>query len=208
MIRSYERLYLVNNLIKKFNLKDVLTLEIDNLIYNNPYSLLDNFRKSGDYTAMISSEYHYCIGYMYVKNGLDKIINFMNEFIVNINYRHQYHSITEMKALYAYNKIYKDLYLLPVFFNRQDIHIECHLNYNKFNDTIFDGAGHGIKLIGRDRYHENPLSWLFINELDNTIKYKWEKNNNGLLVPYLLDTINNLHIHCKDLDKGFSKPLE
>ena len=92
--------------------------------------------------------------------------------------------------------------------NRQDIHIECHLNYNKFNDTIFDGAGHGIKLIGRDRYHENPLSWLFINELDNTIKYKWEKNNNGLLVPYLLDTINNLHIHCKDLDKGFSKPLE
>ena len=215
MIRSYERLYLVNNLIKKFKLKDVLTLEIDNLIYNNPYSLLDNFRKSGDYTAMITSENNYCIGYMYVKNGLDKIINFMNDFIVNINYRYEYHSITEMKALYAYNKINKDLYLLPVFFNRQDINIECHLNYNKFNDTIFDGAGHGIKLLGRDSYHKDPFIQLFINELDDTIKYKWEKNNNGLLVPYLLDTINNkwllinnLHIHSKDLDKGLSKPIE
>ena len=140
MIRSYERLYLVNNLIKKLNLKDVLTLEIDNLIYNNPYSLLDKFRECGDYTAMITDKNNYCIGYMYVKNGLDKIINFMNEFIVNINYRYQYYSITEMKALYAYNKIYKDLYLLPVFFNRQDINIECHLNYNKFDNPGWDGS--------------------------------------------------------------------
>jgi hypothetical protein len=191
MIRSYERLYLVNNLIKKLDLKDVITLEIDNLIYNNPENLLDYLRDAGNYTGMITCENNYCIGYMYVKNGLDNIIDFMNEFVINVNYRYQYHSITEMKALYAYQKIKKDLYLLPVFFNRPDIHIECHLNYNKFNDTIFDGAGHGIKLLGRDSYHKNPFPQLFINELDTTITYKWEKNNNGLLVPYLLDTINN-----------------
>jgi hypothetical protein len=120
-----------------------------------------------------------------------------------------------MKALYAYNKIYKDLFLLPVFFNRQDINIECQQNYNKFNDTIFDGAGHGIKLLGRDSFHKSPLTQLYINELDDTIIYKWEKNNDGLLIPYLLDTINNkwllinnLHIHSKELDKGLSKPLE
>jgi len=215
MIRSYERLYLVNNLIKKLDLKDVITLEIDNLIYNNPENLLDYLRDAGNYTGMITCENNYCIGYMYVKNGLDNIIDFMNEFVVNVNYRYQYHSITEMKALYAYQKIKKDLYLLPVFFNRPDIHIECHLNYNKFNDTIFDGAGHGIKLLGRDSYHKNPFPQLFINELDTTITYKWEKNNDGLLVPYLLDTINNkwllinnLHIHSKELNKGLSKPLE
>ena len=87
--------------------------------------------------------------------------------------------------------------------------------FDKFNDTIFDGNGHGIKLFGRDSYHKNPLIDLYINELDDTIKYKWEKNNDGLLIPYLLDTINNkwllinnLHIHSKDLIKGLSKPLE
>ena len=218
MIRSYERLYLVNNLIKKLKLKDVLTLEIDNLIYNDPYNLLDKLREEGDYTAMITCEQSYCIGYMYVKNGLDNIINFMNEFIVNINYRYEYNPISEMKALHAYykyNNNKNDLYLLPVFFNRPDIHIECHQNYNKFNDTVFDGAGHGIKLLGRDSFHKEPLSQLFINELDDTITYKWEKNKERLLVPYLLDTINNkwllinnLHIHSKELNKGLSKPLE
>jgi hypothetical protein len=214
MIRSYERLYIVNNLIKKFNLKDVLTLEIDNLIYNNPDNLLDNFRRAGDYTAMITCHNNYSICYMYIKNGLDKIINFMNDFIINDIYRTEYHSITEMKALYAYSKYNNDLYLLPVFFNRPDMHIECYQNYNKFDDTIFDGNGHGIKLLGRDSYHKNPLYQLFINELDNTIIYKWEKNKDDLLIPYLYDTINNkwllinnLHIHSKDLYKGLSKPL-
>ena len=215
LIRSYERLYLVNNLIKKFKLKDVLTLEIDNLIYSNPETLLKNFREAGDYTGMITSENNYGICYMYIKDNVNLLLDFMIEFITDINYRPKYGGISEMKALHAFHAKYNKLVLLPQFFNRPNMHIENYINIDKFNDTIFDGNGHGIKLFGRDSYHKNPLIDLYINELDDTIKYKWEKNNDGLLIPYLLDTINNkwllinnLHIHSKDLIKGLSKPLE
>jgi hypothetical protein len=43
---------------------------------------------------------------MYIKNGLDKLTEFMIEFIVDINYRKQYGGVFEMKTLH--NK-YKSL---------------------------------------------------------------------------------------------------
>jgi hypothetical protein len=215
LICSYERLFIVNNLIKKLKLKDVLTLEIDNLIYSNPETLLDKFREAGDYTGMITSKNNYGICYMYIKDNVDLLLDFMIEFITDINYRTTYGGISEMKALHAFHEKYNKLILLPQFFNRPDMHIENYINIDKFNNTIFDGNGHGIKLFGRDSFHKSPLLDLFINELDDTITYKWEKNKDGLLIPYLLDTINNkwllinnLHIHSKDLYKGLSKPLE
>ena len=164
---------------------------------------------------MITSENNYGICYMYIKDNVNLLLDFMIEFITDINYRPKYGGISEMKALHAFHAKYNKLVLLPQFFNRPNMHIENYINIDKFNDTIFDGNGHGIKLFGRDSYHKNPLTDLYINELDDTIKYKWEKNNDGLLIPYLLDTINNkwllinnLHIHSKDLIKGLSKPLE
>ena len=215
LIYSYERLFIVNNLIKKLKLKDVLTLEIDNLIYSNPETLLNKFRAAGDYTGLITSENNYGIGYMYIKDNVDLLLDFMIEFITDVNYRTTYGGISEMKALHAFHAKYNKLILLPQFFNRPDMHIENYINIDKFNNTIFDGNGHGIKLFGRDSFHKTPFSQLFINELDDTITYKWGKNKDGLLIPYLLDTINNrwllinnLHIHSKDLYKGLSKPLE
>ena len=164
---------------------------------------------------MITSKNHYGIAYMYIKENVDLLLDFMTEFITDINYRTTYGGISEMKALHAFHAKYNKLILLPQFFNRPDMPIENYINIDKFNGTIFDGAGHGTKLCGRDRFHKNPLVELYINELDDTIIYKWEKNKDGLLIPYLLDTINykwllinNLHIHSKDLYKGLSKPLE
>lgn len=220
-IRSYERLFLVNNLIKKLNLKDTLTLELDNLIYSNPELLLEDFRKSGEYTAMASFDKHYCIGYMYIKHNLDKITKFLLEFIYDTDdiYRKTYGKITEMKAIYAYQKKYNDLYLLPIIYNRDDINIDCYVNYNlseiTFNNSLFDSAGHGINMIGKDKYHNIILDYYYINETDKTIKYNWKKDEKGLMKPYIYDInknkwilINNLHIHSKKLNEGLSKPLE
>lgn len=213
-IRSYERLFLVNNLIKKLNLKDTLTLELDNLIYSNPKLLLDYFRKSGEYTAMASFKNHHCIGYMYIKNDLDKITNFLLEFIYDNNniYRNIYDKITEMKAIYAYQKKYNDLYLLPIFYKRLDINTDCYKNYDKL---LFDSGCHGINIIGRDNYHNKPLDYLYITNKDNRIKYNWKKDENGFIKPYIFDInkkewilLNNLHVHSKELNKCLSKPLE
>jgi hypothetical protein len=151
---------------------------------------------------------------MYIKNGLDKLIDFMIEFIVDVKYRNQYGSVCEMRALHAFHNKYKALYLLPICFNRPDIPIECYENYNKFNNTVFDSSTHGIKLCGRDRYHKKPLTDMYLNELDKSITYKWEANSDGLLIPYLQNPntnewllINNLHIHSKDLFKCLSKSM-
>jgi len=208
-IRSYERIFIINNLIKLLNLKDNIILEIDNLIYSNPERLLEYFRNLNyNYTALAAFNKHHCIGYMYSKDNLDKITNFLMEYMDENNTN----DITEMRGIYDYEKKYKDIYLLPVFFNRNDINNDCYKNYDEKESYIFDGAAHGIKLIGRDLVHKKALDYLYIKEEDNTIKYKWKiDKNDGLKKPYLLDTnnnkwvlIHNLHIHSKNLIEGLS----
>jgi hypothetical protein len=215
-IRSYERLFLVNNLIKMLNLENVLTLEIDNLIYSNPELLIENFKETGDLTAMASFDLHYCIGYMYIKNNIDNLIKFMLDFIIDQEniYRTQYGKITEMKALNAYHIKYK-LGILPVYYNNGIINNECYENYDKFNNTIFDGLGHGVNLLGRDKIHTNPMDFLYIKENDENNIYKWEIDIDGNNKPYLFNKsennwllIHNLHVHSKELEKGLSKPYK
>lgn len=206
--RSYEKLFIINNLIKYLNLKDCLVLELDVLIYSNPELLIPYFHKKNiKYTATASFDNHYCVAYMYIKDNLDNITDFLLQYMKDNN-----SEINEMKAIYSYHKKYKDLYLLPVFFKKSNIHMDCWLNYDDNDEYIFDGSGHGIILIGRDTVHKKALNYHYIKETDSSIKYKWMiDKNDGLKKPYLLNTennklllIHNLHIHSKNLKEGLS----
>ena len=45
-IRSFERFFLLQNAMKQFDLSDVLFMELDNLIYDDPHNWLAEFSKN------------------------------------------------------------------------------------------------------------------------------------------------------------------
>ena len=211
-IRSFERFYLVSNLMKKDNLNDCLFLELDNLIYEDPRNWFQIFNKK--LGIMYDNDERYSSGIMLIKDSksLDKFLQYCLYFIQNST-----KFINEMTALseYYYNNI-DDVEILPVYWNDSKVSIQAHQNFKKYNETIFDAAAIGINLLGMDPYHtrgvivknkKNPISAIDYTQL----KFEWKMNDNGKR-PYVWYgerwiLINNLHVHSKDLLSGLSKPL-
>jgi hypothetical protein len=222
-IRSVERFYILQNTMKKYDLTNVLFMELDNLIYDDPRNWLEEFMKH-DMCYMFDNVNRCSSGIMFVKTP-DSIQGMLNFFIEKIN-EPMDEFINEMTLLFKYyehvknNHIFKIIQLLPTFCKSEDMHEYAIQNYGKYGETIFDAAALGIFLFGPDKclsdnsdFHKNYSSEKWeLSYIDYT-KYqtKWELDSENRLIPYilLLDRwikINNLHIHCKDLKKGLSKP--
>lgn len=224
-IRSVERFYILQNTMKKYDLTDVLFMELDNLIYDNPINWLKEFTRH-DMCYMFDNVNRCSSGIMFVKtpDGIQCMLDF---FIEKIN-EPMGEFINEMTLLFKYyehvknTRVFKIIQLLPIFCKDkfEDIHEYAMQNYGKYGESIFDAAALGIFLFGPDRclsnnpdFHKNYSSEKWeLSYIDYT-KYqiKWEPDDDNRLIPYILlqnkwIKINNLHIHCKDLKKGLSKP--
>jgi len=219
--RSFERLFLINQLIKLLNLKDVISLELDNLIYDNPTNWLKELQKK-ELAFMLSSKEHCSCGVIYIKddNSLKPLIKFMLEYI---NKTQDYYC-SEMKCLYEYiyNINKEDSQLLPVIFKSDtDSLIEnddLYKNYDNY-ESIFDPSFYGIYLLGKDLIHTNGELKLYQDYPEYYIRpaiyeIKW-MDKEGLRRPYIYNKnkdkwilINNLHVHSKRLELGLSRPVE
>ena len=215
-LRTFERFFLLKNLIKIYNLKNCLFLELDNLIYDNPYKWIDFFSKD-KFNAMYHNNNkpkHISTGicFIYEYKILEPILNYYKEYIeINNNFK------SEMNAHYCYHKEIDAFYMLPIHWKDKTIDKDAYENIDKFNNTLFDALSIGIYLCGYDKYHTNGK--ILLNQKDkfsniDFTKYKiYWKITNGLKKPYIQDNnnneylINNLHVHSKDLKLGLSKPI-
>jgi hypothetical protein len=221
-ILSFGRFFLLSNLMKKKNLSDGLFIELDNLLYEDPRKWLPQFS-----THQLCFMYHNYVacssGIMYIKNknSLDGFLEYIFTYLRTSN-----DFLSEMGALYEYYKLHKNeenfIQILPTYWTcdatDNSIPQLAYLNYDKYNDTIFDTASIGIFLLGMDPYHTNNeivlgltrKEWYFLDF--SNVPLEWKLDDFGRKKPYTWNgekwlLINNLHVHSKQLVNGLSLPL-
>jgi hypothetical protein len=218
-IYSFERFYVLYNLIVKHSLQNIIFLEIDNLIYDDPRNWL-NALKNVDVAYMFDNYNRASAGVSYFKNHaiLADLLEHFNVFIENHN-----GFIDEMSALYSFYELMdkkkegKCMAFLPIHWSDPKKPPQSYDLSKEFNNSIFDASSIGIYLAGFDPVHtrgktiigkKNPRA------LIDYTKYKYEDiyDDKGRKIPYILHDgvltrINNLHIHSKSLVSQLSAPL-
>jgi hypothetical protein len=214
-LRSFERFFVLQNLMKQKNLEDCLFLELDILIYDEPTKWVSSFSES-ELCYMFDNYERFCSGIMYIKNfkSITGLLEEMLNFISNSN--SFMNEMTVLSLFYDKNK--QNVQILPTYWCEPGMPFETHLNYSKYNDTIFDSAAMGGYLFGMDTIHTNfkivkyqKSKWAYIDATKNV--FKWVKDDKDRQRPYIWTgekwiLINNLHIHAKNLNEALSLPIE
>lgn len=210
-IYSFERFFILYQLMDKYNLTNAFFLELDNLIYDDPYKWEEQFNNK-DMSYMYDNKDRCASGICYIKNKdmLQKFNEYCKYYICTTN-----KFMTEMTSLYEFWELHKnDIQILPTHWPSNKVPFETYMNYNTYNDTIFDSAGLGIYLGGMDPHHTKGVITKGLKSIWSAIdythyKYNWKIDEKGRKIPYILYNdkwirINNLHIHSKDLKSCFS----
>jgi len=204
-IRSFERFFLCENLMKTNNLEDVLFVEIDNMIYKDASAYLNELRKK-PLSYMRDNEDRSSSGIMYVRDE-SSLGRLNSEFLDFINTSDE--SLSEMTVLFRFERRFPEqVQYLPICID--DPNLE---NYA----CVFDAAPLGVYLFGRDPYHtqgqtikglRNPYSSIDFS----VFKLYWEVDGQGRRCPWIRFSetekypIFNLHIHSKCLDEAYFEP--
>ena len=214
-LRSFERFFILYNLMVQKNLENCFFMEIDNLIYDDPNKWLDEFSKNC-LCYMFNNPDHCSSGIMYIKNS-SALLAFIDYLIYFIKTSNEF--MSEMTCLARYYELNKTIVqLLPVFWKKEGVHEYSCSNYDKYSDTIFDAASIGIYLLGTEPYHTGGVVLFNQKNVFSCNDYtkdqiEWKTDEKGIRRPYILKDdqwilINNLHVHSKLLKGGLSLPLE
>lgn len=206
-IRAFERFYLLYNLCILKKLENILFLELDNLIYDDPVAWFSELTENKLY--YMQDNINTCSSGLFISRNnkyLNDLLNHFSDFIMNNN-----GFMSEMTALHIFKEKNKDkVYILPTHWN-----IENHCV--NFKNTLFDSLPIGMYLFGPDKCHTNGVIkkgvksiWSFIDFTQ--YQYKWIKDEKNRNIPYILNEnkwikINNLHIHSKTLNEAISIPI-
>ena len=206
-MRSMERFFLLEKSMEKYNLQNILFLELDNLIYDDPRNW-----KLGelvpDFTFMYDNVDRISTGIFFVKNTekLKIVTDNMINFIINDR-----GFFAEMRA----NWVIRDKgFFLPIIWKEEKYDKLTYINFDKFNNSIFDAAALGIYLTGVDPFHlsyfDEKSPWKASQVNYTVYNYDWICDEKGRKRPYVLVNdkkilINNLHVHSKILSRGLSK---
>jgi len=213
-MRSFERFYLLDELMRQKSLKYVWFMELDILMYTSPNTFLESLKNVP--TAYSYHRTDHCnSGIFYIRDSesLQPILNAFDKFSNGFQ--------SEMRALYAYtNEVGSDNVLFfPLMFQSSENRLFWK-DDDKFNKYLFDGAILGMYYFGIDPIHtngqiqtQNPRIYDMENKFLNIWKYGdlvWEQTTQGL-IPYFKvkatgekRPISNLHIHSKDLKSAVS----
>ena len=215
--RSFERIYLFRNLLKLHKLENNIFLEIDNLIYADPFNWINIFKTNNikisfmlDNINRVSTGLSYFKDYDSVKLATDYFDNiYLKKTVVKGNV-----ILNEMCAFGEFYNDYKQICTILPSLNYNDADFpELYENYKHFN-SIFDPSTYGVYLLGGEPYHNGGKIKLYTT---NPFGYIKPKNNikwlikDGIKKPYIIDgdketLINILHAHSKDLSNGISIP--
>jgi hypothetical protein len=216
-IRSFERFYVLHNLMIKNNLENVFFMELDNLIYDDPTKWLTSFCQK-DICYMYDNNQRCSSGISFIKSAksLKILIDFFTKHIKNFVVERD-GQINEMTALALFHETNKEIVqILPIHWSPTEYPVEYSESFGLYN-SIFDSAALGIYFFGIDTYHtEGKIvkykKW-WGSLIDYTIyNYQWKFDDNGRNIPYIWNgtiwiRINNLHIHSKLLTPALSITL-
>lgn len=214
-IYAFERFFLLYQLMNQNQLSNVFFLELDNLIYDDPEMWESSFA-SNEMSYMSINQNQGASGICFIQNKeiLLKFTEYCKHFIAT-------HTgfMSEMTALHQFWEENKDrVQLLPIHWPTDVVPKETYMNYDNYQNTIFDAAALGVYIGGRDPFHTDGVivkgqkaHWSAIDYTNYT--YKWEIDDKNRKIPYVLCPtmsatwikINNLHIHSKDLKSCLSK---
>lgn len=214
-IYSFERFFLLQNLMAQRNLEDGLFLELDNLIYDDPRKWLPEFSKH-ELCYMFDNVNRCSSGLMYVKQASS--LNYFLDYVIQFIDESRGQFLDEMSRLYQYYVWNTStVHILPTYWKKQGIPEMPQMNFGKYEDSIFDALSIGCFLLGLDPHHTKGVivkgSKSIWGAIDYTKeRFEWREDEQGRKKPYVWNgekwlLINNLHVHSKDLKSGLSLPL-
>lgn len=203
--RSYERIYLLDSLIKQYSLKHVWFMELDIMMYIDPTIFL-NVLKTKAYAYCYHKKDHCSSAILYIRDseGIQTILDSLDKYSNGF--------MSEMLALNYHNTIHPTDTLFPLI-HETYVDKRFWYEFKDFYGYIFDGATIGQYLFGIDPVHtSNIIIKNDSSRLTDHIQiwdhgtFEWHEISNGLKIPYYkrndtseLIPIANLHIHSKDL---------
>lgn len=214
-VYAFERFFVLYHAMKKREWIDVLFMELDNLIYDDPLKWEESF-SSKPIAFMYDNVKRCASGICFIQTP-DILFEFTQcclEYIRETDITKAF--MTEMQALYSFwTKNPEKVQLIPIHWPSENVPPETYENYHRYKKTIFDAAAIGVYIGGVDPYHTNGLIktglhciWSIINYTN--YQYEWKEDQEGRSIPYILNKdkwirINNLHIHSKNLKPYLSK---
>lgn len=223
---TMERFFVVEEAMRKLNLKNVFHLEIDNMIYFKVDEILEKCKSIDKILIPSDSERRYIAGTCFINNpdSLNALNRYFTEYCVNKD---------EMHSIMSFTKIYNEVDTWPVLPPGDNIRliyedrrhcvddIKRISKHSELFGGVFDAAAVGQGIFGIDwRVHSpnNNNTDGFVNKDSifdfSRIWFKWLKEDGKLQRLYMsLDKelfypIFNLHIHSKDLFRCLSDITE
>jgi hypothetical protein len=217
-----ERFFIVEECMRKFNLQNIIHIELDNLIYFNMSEMLSSFKSLNSIAIPSDCEKRFIAGICFV-NTSDELRKLNRFFSLNSYNR------AEMEVILHYNKYNNNCikilptlapeYILPLVPDQGQPTYDKRKfsNYVDSLKGIFDAAALGQYLFGIDPIHKATNTDGFINESTcfkiNKQHLEWRKLNNLYRLYISADQKNwypmyNLHVHNKNLKRGLSDKLE
>lgn len=215
--KSTERFFYIQELVALYNLKSVVHVEGDVMLYMNVSEIQNAFSYYKGIGAVFDCDYRCIPSIVYIAN--EKAINHLIAFITANAYR----GLFDMHILAEYRNTFSDEYVdnLPLIMpeylikhslindlNQTPQNPAAYINNIHLFNSIFDGAAIGQYLGGIDP-RNGPSRPGFINETcifnASYLAFEWHRDQQGRNVPYAVCNetryrINNLHIHSKFLE--------
>lgn len=218
--KATERFFYLEELMRQYDLYDVIHMEYDNMLYVDVNELLPTLRYYKNIAATFDAEDRCIAGLIYISNpaSLHSLVSFLADMA--------FKGIFEMQAIALFKKMqgtdvidhlpivmpeYIDQYGLFSTIGQTTSNPENYMRHIAEFNSIFDAAAWGQFLGGIDP-RNGPSVPGFINETclfnPSKIECRWEMDAQGRKVPYAYMQgngyrINNLHIHSKNL-KAFA----
>jgi hypothetical protein len=216
-VYAFERFFVLYQWVIQQNLEDILFLELDNLIYNDPHEWEESF--CAKEMAFMFDNYDRCAsGICFIQNA-DVLLQFTKcciRYISETDTSKKF--MTEMQALDEFWKMEPHrVQILPTHWPSSSVPDATHENYHRYKKSIFDSAAMGIYFGGVDPFHTDGLIITGLISIWSAINYthyqfEWRTDEKGRLIPYVYNDsywvrINNLHIHSKILGPHVSKDI-
>ena len=214
--KAIERFFYIHEYIASRDLKEVVHLESDNMLYVDISTLKKAFSKYNGIGAVFDWDDRCIPSFVYIANeaAIYSLVRFLSV------HAHENHFDMGLLALYknesSRDKIdnlplimpeYTNKYLLINDLKQKPANPSVYFQNSELFNSIFDAAAIGQYLGGVDPIHEDSKPG-FINETcvfnPSYLTFEWRKDEQGRRIPFALCgqvayRINNLHIHSKRL---------